>query len=197
MITNILGAVIDRGTARKARGTAKGTAIAGKTGTSRDGWFVGYTPNLVCAVWIGFDDNSQLGLTGAEAALPAWSEFMSGAVEMRPDLGGANFECPEGIEFVEIDSTTGLLSTVNCPLRELIAVTERTSPHLECYLHENVAPLTSPFADDDYSEEQTVVAERRDRSDRDKAVFMELKRYKSTRVDVDAQGRRSLVNEMR
>ena len=197
MITNMLGAVIERGTAKKARGTAKGTALAGKTGTSRDGWFVGYTPNLVCAVWIGFDDNRQLGLTGAEAALPAWSEFISGAVEIRPDLGGENFECPEGIEFVEIDSATGLLSTVNCPLRELIAVTERTSPHLECYLHENVPPLPSPFADENSSEEQMVVAEDRRRPARDNAVVMEFKRYKSTRVDVDAQGRRSLVNDMR
>lgn len=197
MITNMLGAVIERGTAKKARGTAKGTALAGKTGTSRDGWFVGYTPNLVCAVWIGFDDNRQLGLTGAEAALPAWSEFISGAVEMRPDLGGENFECPEGIEFVEIDSATGLLSTVNCPLRELIAVTQRTAPHLECYLHENVPPLTSPFADENYSEQQMVVAEDRRRPARDNAVVMEFKRYKSTRVDVDPQGRRSLVNDMR
>ena len=47
----------------------KGVSFAAKTGTSRDGWFVGYTPNLVCVVWIGFDDNQQLGLTGAEAAL--------------------------------------------------------------------------------------------------------------------------------
>ena len=57
MITNMLAGVIDRGTARKARGAVRGTAIAGKTGTSRDGWFVGYSPNLVCVVWIGFDDN--------------------------------------------------------------------------------------------------------------------------------------------
>ncbi|HSE32268.1 MAG TPA: PBP1A family penicillin-binding protein [Pyrinomonadaceae bacterium] len=197
MITNMLNAVIDRGTAKKARGTAKGTAIAGKTGTSRDGWFVGYTPNLVCVVWIGFDDNQQLGLTGAEAALPAWSEFIAGAVEVRPDLGGASFECPEGIKFVEIDSATGLLSTVNCPLRELIAVTERTSPHLECYLHENVPPLTSPFAEESNSEEQTVVAQDRRRSGRENTMVIEFRRYKSTRVDVDAQGRRSLVNEMR
>ena len=104
MITNMLAAVIDHGTARAARGAVKGTAIAGKTGTSRDGWFVGYTPNLVCVVWIGFDDNQQLGLTGAEAALPAWTDFVSGAVELRPELGGRNFECPEGIKFVEIDS---------------------------------------------------------------------------------------------
>ena len=147
MITNMLAAVIERGTARKARGAVPGTAIAGKTGTSRDGWFVGYSPNLVCAVWIGFDDNSQLGLTGAEAALPAWAEFMKEAVAVRPDLGGTNFECPEGIKFVEIDSATGLISNVWCPLRELIAVTEKTSPHLECYFHGDLPERTSPFAE--------------------------------------------------
>ncbi len=148
MITNMLAAVIDHGTARKARGAVPGTAIAGKTGTSRDGWFVGYSPNLVCAVWIGFDDNAQLGLTGAEAALPAWTEFMKEAVAVRPDLGGSNFECPEGIKFVEIDSATGLIANVWCPLRELIAVTEQTSPHLECYFHGNLPVQASPFAEE-------------------------------------------------
>src|SRR3989440_898629 len=76
MITDMLEGVIDRGTARAARGQISGTVVAGKTGTSRDGWFVGYTANLVCGVWIGFDDNKQLGLTGAEAALPAWIEVI-------------------------------------------------------------------------------------------------------------------------
>lgn len=145
-ITNMLAGVIERGTARKARGALPGTAIAGKTGTSRDGWFVGYSPNLVCVVWIGYDDNEQLGLTGADAALPAWVDFMKGAVAVRPDLGGAHFECPEGIKFVEIDIATGLISTLNCPLRELIAVPEAEVPHLECYLHGNLPVQTSPFA---------------------------------------------------
>jgi penicillin-binding protein 1B len=147
VITNMLAGVIERGTARKARGALPGTAIAGKTGTSRDGWFIGYSPNLVCAVWIGFDDNQQLGLTGAEAALPAWVDFMKGAVAVRPDLGGAHFECPEGIKFVEIDTATGLLSTVTCPLRELIAVPEGEEPHMECYLHGNLPRQGSPFAE--------------------------------------------------
>ena len=147
-ITNMLAGVIERGTARKARGALPGTAIAGKTGTSRDGWFIGYSPNLVCVVWIGFDDNQQLGLTGAEAALPAWVDFMKGAVAVRPDLGGAHFECPEGIKFVEIDTATGLLSTVTCPLRELIAVPEGEEPHMECYLHGNLPASSSPFAED-------------------------------------------------
>ncbi len=188
VITNMLSAVIDHGTARKARGAVPGTAIAGKTGTSRDGWFVGYSPNLVCVVWIGFDDNKQLGLTGAEAALPAWVDFMKEAVAFRPDLGGENFACPEGIKFVEIDSMTGLLSTVTCPLRELIAVTDRTSPNMECYLHGNLPVQSSPFAEE--SEAATEFVARK----KETAVPPEFSLYRSTRVDVDRNGRRSLVN---
>ncbi len=99
---------------------------------------MGYTPNLVCVVWIGFDDNQQLGLTGAQAALPAWIEFVKAAVELKPELGGRNFECPEGIEFVEIDADNGSLATLSCPHRELIAVTERLAPNVECFLHGNL-----------------------------------------------------------
>ena len=189
MITNMLAGVIDRGTARKARGAVRGTAIAGKTGTSRDGWFVGYSPNLVCVVWIGFDDNKQLGLTGAEAALPAWVDFMNDAIALRPDLGGENFECPEGIKFVEIDSATGLISTVTCPVRELIAVTDRMAPSMECYLHGNLPPQTSPFAEESESTREEVAVRR--------VTPPPLKDYRATRVDVDPNGRRALVNDMR
>src|ERR1051325_9497171 len=186
MITNMLAAVVDHGTAHRARGAVPGTAIAGKTGTSRDGWFVGYSPNLVCAVWIGFDDNKQLGLTGAEAALPAWVDFMKDAIAVRPDLGGEHFECPEGIKFVEIDSMTGLRSTLGCPLRELIAVTERTQPNLECYLHGNLPVQGSPFAEESETETVTVA----------KKETPPPLRLGGTRVDVDANGRRPLVNDM-
>jgi len=191
IITNMLAAVIDRGTARKARGALPGVAIAGKTGTSRDGWFVGYSPNLVCVVWIGFDDNKQLGLTGAEAALPAWVDFMNDAIALRPELGGANFECPEGIEFVEIDSFTGLRSTVTCPVRELIAVTDRMSPNLECYLHGNLPAQSSPFAEESEAETERVAEKK------EAPMLLALRNYKSTRVAIDANGRRSLVNDMR
>jgi penicillin-binding protein 1B len=187
MITNMLSAVIERGTARKARGAVPGTAIAGKTGTSRDGWFVGYSPNLVCAVWIGFDDNKQLGLTGAEAALPAWVDFMKEAIAVWPDLGGEHFECPEGIKFVEIDSMTGLRSTLGCPLRELIAVTERLQPNLECYLHGNLPVQSSPFAEESETRTETVAR---------KETSPPLS-HGATRVDVDSKGRRTLVNDMR
>src|SRR5207249_6590904 len=94
MITNMLSAVVDHGTGRAARGVVNGTAIPGKTGTSRDGWFVGYSPNLVCAVWIGFDDNKQLGLTGAESALPVWSDFIENAIGLRPERGGKAVDQP-------------------------------------------------------------------------------------------------------
>ena len=188
MITNMLAAVIERGTARKARGAVPGTAIAGKTGTSRDGWFVGYSPNLVCAVWIGFDDNKQLGLTGAEAALPAWVDFMNAAIAVRPDLGGEHFECPEGIKFVEIDSTTGLRSTIGCPLRELIAVTDRLQPNMECYLHGNLPVQSSPFAEESETTTETTVAKKETPSPPHPGA---------TRVDVDSNGRRTLVNDMR
>jgi len=192
MITNMLTAVVDHGTARAARGAVKGTAVAGKTGTSRDGWFVGYTPNLVCVVWIGFDDNQQLGLTGAEAALPAWTDFVNNAVQLRPELGGKNFECPEGIKFVEIDSENGLVSTVSCPTRELIAVSESLEPTADCFKHGNL-----PDADDGNDEVAAMPAPLvLAAHPKPRPVVRDLN-PRSTRVDVDANGRKTLTNTMR
>jgi penicillin-binding protein 1B len=193
MITNMLAAVIDHGTARAAHGAVKGTAIAGKTGTSRDGWFVGYTPSLVCAVWIGFDDNEQLGLTGAAAALPAWTEFIKGAVALRPSLGGRNFLCPEGIRFVETDADTGLLSTLSCPNRELIAITDALAPNMECYAHGNLPNMPEPEAQAPAGNSGPRTAPNRVSS----PDITEPLLTKRTRVDVDERGRRTLVNAMR
>ena len=198
MITNMLSAVVDHGTGRAARGAVKGTAVAGKTGTSRDGWFVGYTPNLICVVWIGFDDNSQLGLTGAAAALPVWTDFVSAAVDLRPELGGRSFACPEGIKFVEIDVVSGLLSTLSCPNRELIAITDSLAPNYECYNHGNL-----PDSNDSYegvlapTVQSAVVAQQRRPVSRESFLSQDLTTPKSTHVDVDSRGRRTLVNDMR
>ena len=79
--------VVNRGTAAKVRARGLKAVLAGKTGTSRDGWFAGYTPNLVCAVWVGFDDGSQLGLTGANSALPIWADFMQVALARASGVG--------------------------------------------------------------------------------------------------------------
>jgi penicillin-binding protein 1B len=134
MMTDMMRAVITRGTARAAHGSFNKIVVAGKTGTSHDGWFVGYTPNLVCAVWVGFDDNKELGMTGAESALPIWSEFMKQAIDLRPELGG-EFSIPQGIDFIQIDPSSGHLATPTCPVRETIAVTKFLSSHTECPLH--------------------------------------------------------------
>ncbi len=195
MITNMLAAVTDHGTARAARNALPGVSIAGKTGTSRDGWFVGYTPNLVCVVWIGFDDNQQLGLTGAEAALPAWTDFIKAAVDLKPELGGRNFECPEGIKFVEIDADNGSLSTLSCPRRELIAVTERLGPNVECLLHGN---LPDSVGADEVAEGEggefvlTQHARRSEPPSRES-----VSHQPNTRIDIDGNGKRTLVNDLR
>ena len=135
MITDMLSDVTTRGTARRAKASFKNVAIAGKTGTSRDGWFVGYTPNLVCAVWIGFDDNKQLGLTGADAALPVWIDFVKEAIAVRPSLGGTSFPKPAGITTVKVDPETGYLAGPNCPRSEMVSVARQFAPSMECYKH--------------------------------------------------------------
>jgi penicillin-binding protein 1B len=83
---------------------------AGKTGSSRDGWFAGYTPNFVCVVWVGFDNNSDLGLTGGVTAAPIWAEFMKNALALHPELGG-EFEDPGDILTVDIDPATGKVAS--------------------------------------------------------------------------------------
>src|ERR1041385_276986 len=162
IVTDMLKDVIREGTARAARGTVPGAAIAGKTGTSRDGWFVGYTPNLVCAVWVGFDDNQQLGLTGAEAALPIWTEFMKTAVDLRPELGGASFAPPEGITIADIDPDTDELASRNCPMHELVAMLQAQAPLTECFRHGFNAgidePSIGPAATTRSSREQPLLA---------------------------------------
>ncbi|MDX6289645.1 MAG: penicillin-binding protein [Blastocatellia bacterium] len=109
VMTSFMKDVVNRGTAAPIRARGFKFNVAGKTGTSRDGWFAGYTPDLVCVVWVGFDDGSQLGLTGAASALPIWADFMSAALNAHPDWTG-DWQMPEGVQQAEIDPTTGQLA---------------------------------------------------------------------------------------
>jgi len=200
IITDMLEGVIDHGTARAARGSIKHTAIAGKTGTSRDGWFVGYTPNLVCAVWIGFDDNRQLGLTGAEAALPVWTEFMKGAVDFRPELGGRAFAQPDGVTIVEIDPDTEGLATGKCPQHELVAIATAQAPTSECFRH----TIYFALPDDPPGPQGSALAksesDSRARSkggSANESRVQEFALLRDTRVDMDRRGKHVLVNEMK
>jgi len=106
VMTSFMKDVVNRGTASKVRARGLKDVLAGKTGTSRDGWFAGYTPDLVCAVWVGFDDGSQLGLTGANSALPIWADFMQVALAEHPEWEG-DWNMPAGIEQVDINPKTG------------------------------------------------------------------------------------------
>ena len=106
VMTSFMKDVVNRGTAAKVRARGLKQVLAGKTGTSRDGWFAGYTPNLVCAVWVGFDNGAQLGLTGANSALPIWADFMQVALAEHPEWDG-DWEVPPGVEQVEINPKTG------------------------------------------------------------------------------------------
>jgi penicillin-binding protein 1B len=112
VMTDMMKDVVNRGTAAKLRARGFKANVAGKTGTSRDGWFAGYTPNLVCVVYVGFDDGSQLGLTGADSALPIWADFMSAALARHPDWAG-DWQMPEGVQKVEIDTRTGQLAAAD------------------------------------------------------------------------------------
>jgi penicillin-binding protein 1B len=195
MITDMLQGVINRGTARAARNQIPGTVIAGKTGTSRDGWFVGYTPNLVCAVWVGFDDNKQLGLTGAEAALPAWVEFMKSAINLRPELGGKSFDQPEGITIADIDPETDELASGKCPMHERVAMLITQAPKSECFRHNFY------FESDDASTAATLTVASselpRPRKHPSRNALSDAYMLRETQIETNKRGRSVLVNEIR
>jgi penicillin-binding protein 1B len=127
VLTSFMKDVVNRGTASKLRARGFRANVAGKTGTSRDGWFAGYTPNLVCVVWVGFDDNSQLGMTGADSALPIWSDFMTAALAAHPEWGG-DWQMPPGIQQADIDPRTGQLAAADSPNKRTELFINGTAP---------------------------------------------------------------------
>ena len=135
LVTNMLRSVLDEGTAAAARTWGFTVDGAGKTGTTndqRDAWFIGFTPDLIATVWVGFDNNNPIGLTGAEAALPIWTAFMKRAVSGRPER---SFDVPEGLVFVDIDKETGKLATPGCPKTIREAFLPGTEPTETCPIH--------------------------------------------------------------
>jgi penicillin-binding protein 1B len=138
LLASLLSGVVDRGTGASARALGVQGPAAGKTGTTnegRDAWFVGFTPRLVALVWVGFDARDTLRLTGGQAALPIWADFMRTAMSVVP--GGA-FEAPPSVVARDIDPVTGQLATAWCPvvLREVFL--ESTEPRDSCPDHNPV-----------------------------------------------------------
>ncbi len=132
LITSMMEDVIKYGTGWRAK--ALGRPVAGKTGTTndyKDAWFVGYTPNLVACVWVGYDDYKTLGTreTGSRVASPIWVSFMNNAVRGEPE----EFTPPEGIVSYNINPENGLLSYNNSGIKEYFK--EETQP--KQYSHTN------------------------------------------------------------
>ena len=135
VITHMLQDVIRRGTAVRVRGMGFIEPAAGKTGTDDDGWFAGYTSNLVCVAWVGFDDNTDLALEGAHSALPIWTEFMKSAHTLREYRNPEPFQPVDGIVTAEIDPVTYELGTYSCPKRSTEVFVAGSQPNRYCRLH--------------------------------------------------------------
>jgi penicillin-binding protein 1B len=147
--TNMMEDVVRAGTASAVRAKGFGEPAAGKTGTAHDGWFAGYTNNLLTVVWIGYDDYTELGLEGSKSALPVWTEFMKRAHKLKQYAKPGPFKAPSGIVRVEIDDDTGLLPGDAClrvRTEMFVAGTEPTSrcedPHDLLYTDEGIMTET-------------------------------------------------------
>ncbi len=135
LVLNMMEEVLRSGTAASVHSRGFNLPAAGKTGTSRDGWFAGFTSRLICIVWVGFDDNRDFKLEGAHSALPIWVEFMKRAHQHREYSNVHPFAAPDGIVTVDIDADTGELATPRCPHVRSEVFIAGTQPVQACHVH--------------------------------------------------------------
>ena len=135
MMVSLLEEVLRSGTGAGVHARGFNLPAAGKTGTSRDGWFAGFTTKLLCIAWVGFDDGRELNLEGAHSALPIWTEFMKRAA-LHPEYGNVSqFPEPAGVVGVQIDPQSGELATSSCPRVITEYFVDGTQPVEFCHLH--------------------------------------------------------------
>ncbi len=135
LVNHVLQGVMTRGTGASSQRLGFRGVAAGKTGTTddtRDSWFVGYTPELLALVWVGYDDNVRTGLTGASGALPVWVDFMKRAGQAGSRVA---FREPQGIVYEMVDPRTGLLAVRGCPGPQVEVFAEGSEPKKDCTLH--------------------------------------------------------------
>jgi penicillin-binding protein 1B len=132
VMTNMMEGVLNFGTGYPVRARGFNAPAAGKTGTSHDGWFAGYTSNLLCIVWVGYDDYSDIRLSGAQTAAPIWAEFMKKAVTLPQYSDVKDFSQPAGVVDVQLDKQTNLLATPSCPETYTAAFIAGTEPSQTC-----------------------------------------------------------------
>jgi len=135
LVDSLLKDVLNRGTGAGVRARGFTLPAAGKTGTSRDGWFAGFTSNLLCVIWIGFDDNRDLGVTGGVVAAPIWADFMTRATSLAQYRDVKDFAMPEGVQSVLIDPETLQLATASCPTTREEVYVAGSAPTVYCELH--------------------------------------------------------------
>lgn len=132
LTTALMENVINAGTAAGVRGMGFAAPAAGKTGTSHDAWFAGYTSNLICVVWVGNDDYSDVKIEGAHAAAPIWAAFMKRAVALPQYSDTKDFVAPPGVVQVQLDKQTNLLADAACPEDYSGAFLDGTQPTDTC-----------------------------------------------------------------
>ncbi|MGD0893841.1 MAG: PBP1A family penicillin-binding protein [Terracidiphilus sp.] len=132
LTTNLMEGVMNFGYGYEVRKRGFMAPAAGKTGTSHDAWFGGFTSNLICMVWVGNDDYTDVKLAGALAAAPIWAEFMKRAVALPQYSDTHEFTPPDSIEVVKLDKVTNLLSDEACPEGYMAAFLPGTAPTDTC-----------------------------------------------------------------
>ena len=143
LVDSIMKDVLNKGTGAPVRAHGFTLPAAGKTGTSRDGWFAGFTNNLVCVIWIGFDDNHDLGLTGGVTAGPIWADFMLRATAMPTYKDVKDLDKPEGVDSIMIDTETLQVATPSCPETREEVYVAGSEPTQMCELHGGHGPATA------------------------------------------------------
>ena len=132
VITAMLEGVMNNGTAANVRLRGFTAPAAGKTGSSHDAWFAGYTSNLLCVVWVGYDDYSDIKLSGAALALPVWTEFMKRAINLPEYSDVKPFAPPQGVVELTLDKSTNQIATPACPDDYTTAFIDGTQPTRTC-----------------------------------------------------------------
>lgn len=146
LMVDMLEEVMRSGTAANVRTLGFKLPAAGKTGTSHDGWFAGFTSNLLCVVWVGFDSYRELNLEGSRSALPIWTKFMVEASRFQEYRDVKTFTPPPGVTKAAVDPTTGKLATANCPWVVPSYFIDGTQPTAFCTLHNQAAEVTADGA---------------------------------------------------
>jgi penicillin-binding protein 1B len=130
---SLMEGVINYGTAASVRGLGFTAPAAGKTGTEHDAWFAGYTSNLLCVVWIGNDDYTDVKIEGAHAAIPIWAGFMKRAIQLPQYSDVKPFSPPEGVTIAHVDKVSDLLVDSTCTDNSLyVAFLDGTAPVNTC-----------------------------------------------------------------